>query len=138
MTELEQRLVSLSSDYPFPPTPDLAGAAGARVSPRRTARRPLRAAAVAAGIAALALGGALAFSTSARGALADLLDRVPGVRIERVDELPEMPFWTRTPTAGRSRSPRPGGLRRSRWSRPGLWASPTSPTTRATRRAPTS
>ena len=92
MTELEQRLVSLSPDYPFPPTPDLAGAAGVRLSPPRTTRRPLRAAAVAAGVAALALGGALAFSTSARGALADLLDLVPGVRIERVDELPEMPF----------------------------------------------
>ena len=38
----------------------------------------------------------LAVSPGARGALADWLDLLPGVRIERVDELPSMPLssWT--------------------------------------------
>jgi hypothetical protein len=92
VSELERRLAGLAADYPFPATPDLAGATAAVLAPPRPRLRPLRLAAIAAVVAALALGGALAFSASARGALVDLLELVPGVRIERVDELPEMAF----------------------------------------------
>jgi hypothetical protein len=50
--------------------------------------------ALAAVVAAFAA--ALAVSAGARGALADWLEFLPGVRVERVDELPTMPLaqWT--------------------------------------------
>ena len=95
MNDLETRIAGLAPDYPFPPTPDLAGAARARLGlapgPRRPARLVL---ALAALVATLA--GVLALSPGARGALADWLDFLPGVRVERVDELPSMPLtsWT--------------------------------------------
>jgi hypothetical protein len=91
MTDLEQRLAGLAPAYPFPPTPDLAEAAGRRLAPLRGRRRLFaRRLAVALVVAAAALGGTLALSSGARGALADLLDVVPGVRLERTEELPSM------------------------------------------------
>lgn len=92
MTELEQRLAGLARAYPFPPTPDLAEAAGRRLPGTRRRHRILaRRLAVALAVAAAALVGTLALSPGARAALADLLDLVPGVRLERTDELPSMP-----------------------------------------------
>lgn len=89
MTELERRLAALAPGYPFPPTPDLAGEAGRRLAAASRPRRARRLA-LALAVVALALGGTLALSSGARGALADLFDLVPGVRVERVSELPEM------------------------------------------------
>jgi hypothetical protein len=95
MNDLERRLAALAPDYPFPATPDLAGAAGARLGiagrQRRVGRLVVALAAVVAAFAA-----ALAVSAGARGALADWLEFLPGVRVERVDELPTMPLaqWT--------------------------------------------
>jgi hypothetical protein len=91
MTDLERRLAALAVDYPFPSTPDLAGAAGRRLAAASRPRRRRRLALVVA-FAALALAGALALSPGARGALGDLLGRIPGVRVERVEELPAMPL----------------------------------------------
>jgi hypothetical protein len=95
MNELERRLAALAPEYPFPATPDIAGAAGARLGISGRRRRPGRLVlALAAVVAAFAA--VLAVSPGARGALADWLDFLPGVRIERVDELPSMPLssWT--------------------------------------------
>ena len=95
MNDLERRLAALAPEYPFPATPDLAGAAGARLGISGRRRRPGRLVlALAAAVAAFAA--VLAVSPGARGALADWLDFLPGVRIERVDELPSMPLssWT--------------------------------------------
>jgi hypothetical protein len=95
MNDLERRLAALAPDYPFPATPDLAGAAGARLGiagrQRRVGRLVVAFAAVVAAFAAV-----LAVSAGARGALADWLEFLPGVRVERVDELPTMPLaqWT--------------------------------------------
>jgi hypothetical protein len=95
MNDLERRLAALAPEYPFPATPDLAGAAGMRLGVsgrrRRAGRLVVALAAVIAAFAAV-----LAVSPGARGALADWLDLLPGVRIERVDELPSMPLssWT--------------------------------------------
>jgi hypothetical protein len=87
--ELERVLRASAPDYPFPPTPDLAGAARARLPERRARRLPLRVALVAA--AALAtVAGVLVLSSGARSAVLDLLDRVPGIEIERAPELPEV------------------------------------------------
>jgi len=92
MTGLERQLAGLAADYPFPQTPDLAGMAADRLAPARTPwTLPWRLAVVLAA-AAVALGGTLALSSTARGALADLFDFVPGVRIERVERLPDMVF----------------------------------------------
>jgi len=91
MTNLEQRLAGLAPAYPFPATPDLAEAAGRRLAPPRRRRRLLgRRLAVALVVAAAALGSTLALSSGARGALADLLDVVPGIRLERTEDLPAM------------------------------------------------
>ena len=95
MNDLERRLAALAPEYPFPATPDLAGAAGARLGITGRRRRPGRLVlALAAVVAAFAA--VLAASPGARGALADWLDFLPGVRVERVDELPSMPLasWT--------------------------------------------
>jgi len=95
MNDLERRLAGLAPDYPFPPTPDLAMAARGQLGLKRGGRRPSRLVlALAALVAAFA--GVLAASPGARGALADWLDFLPGVRVERVDELPSMPLasWT--------------------------------------------
>ena len=80
--------------------------------------------------------GVLALSPGARGALADWLDFLPGVRVERVDELPSMPLtsWTGvygvevTLAEAEERAPFEI-LLRSRWE------CPTSSTTTAIRRA---
>lgn len=95
MNDLERRLAALVPDFPFPATPDLAGAAGARLGISGRRRRPGRLVlALAAVVAAFAA--VLTVSPGARGALADWLDFLPGVRVERVDELPSMPLasWT--------------------------------------------
>ena len=95
MSDLERRLAGLAPDYPFPPTPDLAGAAGVRLGisgrRRRAGRLVIALAAIVAALAAV-----LAVSPGARGAFADWLDFLPGVRVERVEELPSMPLaqWT--------------------------------------------
>jgi hypothetical protein len=95
--ELERVLIAVAPQYPFPPTPDLAGAARARLPERRSfaRRRPLL---LAATLAVAVAGAVLAFSPGARSAVADLLDRIPGIEIERATELPEaqyraMPEW---------------------------------------------
>jgi hypothetical protein len=94
VTDLEQRLSGLAPVYPFPPTPALAEAAGRRLAARPArSRLRVRRLAVAVLVAAAALGGTLALSAGARGALADLLELVPGVRFERTEELPVMPVW---------------------------------------------
>jgi hypothetical protein len=94
MNDLERRLAALAPEYPFPATPDLAGAAGARLGISGRRRRPGRLVLALAAVAAFAA--VLAASPGARGALADWLDFLPGVRVERVDELPSMPLaaWT--------------------------------------------
>lgn len=94
MNDLERRLAALAPEFPFPATPDLAGAAGARLGISGRRRRPGRLVLALAAVAAFAA--VLAVSPGARGALADWLDFLPGVRIERVDELPSMPLssWT--------------------------------------------
>lgn len=89
MTELEHRLTGLAGGYPFPATPDLAEATRARIAPQRRRGRRLRLG-LALALVVLAAAGALALSSSARSGLVDLLDFVPGVRIERVDEPPAM------------------------------------------------
>jgi hypothetical protein len=81
---IEQRLQEASVSF-FPPTPSLAEGIRGRLpatpatAPRRLPRRTL-----AVALAALALAGT-ALAASA-------LDLVPGIRIERVDELPELPY----------------------------------------------
>lgn len=91
MSDVERLL----ADYPFPPTPDVAGPAARRL-PARPRRRVPRTVVV---LAALAVVGGLVAVPPTRGALLDLLDRVPGVSLERVDDLPEVglqrtPFGT--------------------------------------------
>ena len=137
MNDLERRLAALAPDYPFPATPDLAGAAGARLGiagrQRRVGRLVVALAAVVAAFAAV-----LAVSPGARGALADWLDFLPGVRVERVDELPSMPLASvdgrlrRAGDAGRGRAA--GAVRES--SSRSRSASPTSSTATGIRRGP--
>jgi hypothetical protein len=86
MTDLERALEAAAHDYPFPPTPQLAAAAVSRLDRRPEAR--WRTAAVLA-FATVVAAGALAFSSGARSAVLDWLDAVPGVRIDRVERLPE-------------------------------------------------
>ena len=85
MTELERRLVEAADNYPFPPTPNLAAVAVSRLPARSSHRRPLLA---AAGALLAAVAAVLALSPDARSTALDWLDAIPGVRIERVEELP--------------------------------------------------
>ena len=89
MRELEQRLEAAAPYYPFPATPDLVGAARARLpeSPRPRPRRA-RAALAFAVVLALVAGAVLALSPGARSGIVDLLDRIPGIDIERRVSLP--------------------------------------------------
>lgn len=89
--ELERTLVAAAPHYRFPPTPDLAGAAAARLpaQPARVVSRPLLAGVALLVAAACAL---LAASPGARSAVLDLLDRVPGIEIERTSVLPTAPY----------------------------------------------
>ena len=89
--ELERSLVAAAPYYRFPPTPDLAGAAAARLPQRRprVARRPVLIAVTVLVAAACAI---LAGSPGARSAVLDLLDRVPGIEIERTSEPPTAPY----------------------------------------------
>lgn len=88
MTELERRLEAAAPHYPFPATPDVAAAARARLQTRGSRRRLVTAALVGAALAAATL----ALSSGARATLADWLDGLPGVEIERVPELPSVPL----------------------------------------------
>jgi hypothetical protein len=81
---LEQRLESM--DYPFPPTPGLRSDVLARLPERRWF--PWRRAILIVAITALAVTLAAIFSPGARSAFRDWFDFIPGVRIERVEELP--------------------------------------------------
>jgi hypothetical protein len=96
--ELEQRLRAAARHYSFPPTPELARAARARLPERRPRSRARIAVAVAVVLAALAAV-TLAASPGARSALRDLFDRVPGVHIEQRESLPAVPY-TETPYYG--------------------------------------
>ena len=87
MRELEQRLEAAAPYYSFPPTPDLAGAARARLPERRSPRRTRAVLAFAVALALVA-GAVLALSPGARSGVADLLDRIPGIHLERGESLP--------------------------------------------------
>ena len=89
--ELERTLVAAAPHYRFPPTPDLAGGAAARLParPARAVRRPLLIGAALLVATACAL---LAASPGARSGVLDLLDRVPGIEIERRSALPTVPY----------------------------------------------
>ena len=91
MAELEHRLASSAPYAEFPPTPDLAGAARRRLPERRRRSRP-RVALVAAVVLAALAGAVLALSPGARSGVVDLLDRIPGIEIERADALPAVPY----------------------------------------------
>jgi hypothetical protein len=88
MSELERRLVAAAPYYPFPETPAVASAARARLGERPRGRRVRVALAFALAVA-LVGGVLLAASPGARSAILDLLDRVPGIQIERRISLPE-------------------------------------------------
>ncbi len=86
MSALERRLYDAAAEYPFPPTPDVAVAVVQQLpARRRSVRRQL---AIALLALVVALGALFGFSSGARSAVLDLLDAIPGVRIERVEELP--------------------------------------------------
>jgi hypothetical protein len=87
MRELEQRLEAAAQYYSFPPTPDLAGAARARLPEHRSPRRTRAALGFAVALALVA-GAVLALSPGARSGVADLLDRIPGIQLERRESLP--------------------------------------------------
>lgn len=91
MRELEQRLEAAAPYYAFPATPDLAGASRARLPERRRPGRARPALALAVVLALLG-GAVLALSPGARSGVADLLDRVPGINIERRSSLPRVPY----------------------------------------------
>jgi hypothetical protein len=91
MRELEQRLEAAAPYFEFPATPDLAGAARARLPERRPRSRTRVALAFAVALALVA-GAVLALSPGARSGVADLLDRVPGIHIERRVSLPVTRF----------------------------------------------
>ena len=91
MRELEQRLEAAAAYYPFPATPDLAGVARARLTVRRTRSRA-RDRARLRGRARRVAGAVLALSPGARSGVADLLDRVPGIHIERRVSLPDAEY----------------------------------------------
>jgi len=91
MRELEQRLEAAAPYYEFPETPDLAGAARARLPERR--RRSRARVALAFAVAIAVVGGAvLALSPGARTAVVDLFDRIPGIHVERRVSLPVSRF----------------------------------------------
>jgi Domain of unknown function (DUF4367) len=91
MHELEARLEAAAPYYAFPETPDLAGAARARLTHQGPRSRTWLALAFAVALAVVA-GAVLALSPGARSGLVDLLDRVPGIHIERSVSLPEVPY----------------------------------------------
>lgn len=91
MRELERRLEAAAPFYSFPATPDLARAARARLPEHRRRSRG-RAALVFAAALALLAGAVLALSPGARSGVVDLLDRIPGVRIERRISLPKVGY----------------------------------------------
>jgi hypothetical protein len=91
MHELEARLEEAAPYFAFPETPDLAGAARARLT-QQGSRSHTRLALAFAVALALVAGAVLALSPGARSGLVDLLDRVPGIQIERSVSLPEVPY----------------------------------------------
>jgi hypothetical protein len=91
MSELERRLAAAAPYAEFPPTPDLAGGARRRL-PARHGRSRRRVAVALAFCAAALAGAVLALSPGARSAIVDLLDRIPGLQIERAAQLPDVPY----------------------------------------------
>jgi hypothetical protein len=96
LTELERELVALRDEVAWPPTPDLAGAVGARIAREPVRRagwswpRPRLAPALAAALVLLvALGVLLAASPGVRATLRDWLG-IGSVRITRVERLPDL------------------------------------------------
>jgi hypothetical protein len=94
--DVEHVLRTHADGFPFPPTPDVAGAVAGRLRARRTPRRVVVAAAAAA---IVAVGAVLAASPGARSAVVDWLDSIPGVHIERSSKPPAVRF-NFTPTYG--------------------------------------
>ena len=95
---LERRLYDAAETY-FPATPELARTARARLGEQKPARRAPRLALGIALVAVAVVAGVLALSPGARSALRDLLDRVPGISIERAPTLPERAYRS-TPSYG--------------------------------------
>lgn len=89
MADVERTLRSLDDAFPFPQTPDLAGAVGLRLRRRAVRRRAVVALAVAA---AAAVTMTLIASPGGRSAVLDWLDSIPGIHIERSSTLPAIPF----------------------------------------------
>lgn len=87
MRELEQRLEAAAPYYSFPETPELAGRARARL-PERRPRSRARIALAFAVVLALVGGAVLALSPGARSGIVDLVDRIPGIHLERRVSLP--------------------------------------------------
>ena len=105
MTDVGRKLDALGAQLAYPPTPDLAARVVERVDERRRRRAfRLRVLVVGAAVTLASAGALLAASPSARSAVARWLE-VAGVRIERRDELPEIPtrgapyYGTRTTIA---------------------------------------
>jgi hypothetical protein len=90
VSELERRLVAAGPHW-FPETPDVVGPALTRLPERRPRTRARLAVALATAVA-LVGAAVLAFSPGARSAVLDVLDRVPGLHIERRESLPEVGF----------------------------------------------
>jgi hypothetical protein len=96
VSELEQRLALLRDEVAWPPTPDLASAAAARIAsepprPRRARGPALRPAtvALAAFVVALVVAATLAAAPGVRARIADWLG-IGAVRVERVERLPDV------------------------------------------------
>jgi hypothetical protein len=116
---LERALIALRDELDWPPTPDLARAACARLA-AEPARRPVPAPrmrrlapafAIALAVVVAALGAVLAASPDVRATLGRLLG-IGAVRIERVDRLPDVApardlhLGRRTTLAGAGRAAR--------------------------------
>lgn len=92
MVDLERRLADVAAHVEFPPTPDVADAVVELLgeAPRRWSwARPARLVVAAALVAAVSIAALLVASPEARSTVADWFG-IGGVRIVRVDELPEV------------------------------------------------
>jgi hypothetical protein len=89
MADVEQILRSHADGFPFPPTPDVAGAVADSLRARRMRRR-ITVAAITAAI--VTVGAVLAASPGARSAVLDWLDSIPGVHVERSSRPPQVGF----------------------------------------------
>jgi hypothetical protein len=89
VADVEQILRSHADGFPFPPTPDVAGAVAHGLRARRTRRRVVLA---AVAVASVTVGAVLAASPGARSAAVDWLDSIPGIHIERSSKPPQAGF----------------------------------------------